>query len=53
MQHREGDVMESDDGKFKLILRLQVSLWNAALMAVIIIHLLNMICKEEIPHRLP
>lgn len=38
MQHREGHVMESVDGKFKLIPQLKVGLWNTALMAVIVIN---------------
>lgn len=35
--------MEYVDGKVKLMLRLQAILWNAALMAVIIIHVF---CSE-------
>lgn len=44
---RDGNVMEYVDGKVKLALRLQVSLWNTVLMAFIIIHLFRMICKGE------
>lgn len=37
----KGNVMETVDGKVKLVLRLQVSLLNAVLMAFFIIHLFS------------